>query len=97
MPAPSACLNAAGAELVCGLDDILTAPVNGSGCNEKYGLLGSNKATEDHRQALPPGVPGCRSQDSEAALQMQTGAHVEAMVYGDGAFKDPIGGHLGAG
>ena len=84
-------LNAAGAELVCGLDDILTAPVNGSGCNEKYGLLGSNKATETTVKLFP-------RECQDVVLKIQkgvadaTGAHVEAMVYGDGAFKDPIGG-----
>lgn len=84
-------LRAAGAELVCGLDDILTAPVNGSGCNEKYGLLGSNKATETTVKLFP-------RECQDVVLKIQkgiteaTGAHVEAMVYGDGAFKDPVGG-----
>ena len=80
----------AGAERVCGLDDILNAPVNGSGCNEKYGLLGSNKSTEDKVKLFPR-----ECQDLVEAIQdkllAKTGKHYEVMVYGDGAFKDPIG------
>ena len=83
-------LKAAGAERVCGLDDIMTAPVNGSGCNEKYGLLGSNKATEDTVKLFPRDC-----QDMVVAIQNKileaTGKLVEVMVYGDGAFKDPVG------
>ena len=83
-------LRAAGAKVVCGLDDILTAPVNGSGCNEKYGLLGSNKSTEDKVKLFPR---ECRDLvfDIQARVLKETGKHVEVMVYGDGAFKDPRG------
>ena len=83
-------LLAAGAKVVCGLDDILTAPVNGSGCNEKYGLLGSNKSTEDKIKLFPR---ECRNLvlDVQARMLAATGKHVEVMVYGDGAFKDPKG------
>ena len=80
----------AGAERVCGLDDILTAPVNGSGCNEKYGLLGSNKSTEGMVKLFPR---DCNAlvKDIQAKLLEKTGKLVEVMVYGDGAFKDPVG------
>ena len=83
-------LREAGAKIVCGLDDILNAPVNGSGCNEKYGLLGSNKATEDTVKLFPR---ECRDLvlDIQARMLEKTGKHVEVMVYGDGAFKDPKG------
>ena len=83
-------LRAAGAEIVYGMDEILNAPVNGSGCNENYGLLGSNKATEDQVKLFPrecqPIVDAI-----QARLLEETGKHVEVMVYGDGAFKDPVG------
>ena len=83
-------LRAAGAERVCGLDDIMNAPVNGSGCNERYGLLGSNKSTEDKVKLFPR-----ECQDLVEAIQARlleiTGKHIEVMVYGDGAFKDPVG------
>ncbi len=83
-------LLAAGAKKVCSLDDILNAPVNGSGCNEKYGLLGSNKATEDKIKLFPK---ECKDLvlDIQARVLSATGKHVEVMVYGDGAFKDPQG------
>ena len=83
-------LKAAGAERVFGLDEILTAPVNGSGYNEKYGLLGSNKATEDQVKLFPR---DCQDlvEDIQARILKATGKHVEVMVYGDGAFKDPVG------
>ena len=83
-------LKAAGAERVCGMDDILTAPVDGSGCNEKYGLLGSNKSTEDSIKLFPR---ECMDLVLDIQKQMldRTGKHVEVMVYGDGAFKDPVG------
>lgn len=83
-------LRAAGAKIVCGLDDIMTSPVNGSGCNEKYGLLGSNKSTEDKIKLFPR---ECKDLvlDIQAAILEMTGKHVEVMVYGDGAFKDPQG------
>ena len=83
-------LKAAGAQKVFGLDDILSAPVNGSGYNENYGLLGSNKATEDQVKLFPrncqPVVDAI-----QAKILEKTGKHVEVMVYGDGAFKDPVG------
>ena len=83
-------LKAAGAKVVCGLDDIMNASVNGSGYNAKYGLLGSNKATEDKIKLFPN-----ECQDLVLDIQKQvldkTGKHVEVMVYGDGAFKDPQG------
>ena len=79
-----------GAEIVLGMDDILSAPLNGSGYNEKYGLLGSNKATEETVKLFPRA-----GQDLVETIQQQmlekTGKHVEVMVYGDGAFKDPQG------
>ncbi len=83
-------LKAAGAKVVCSLDDILNAPVNGSGYNAKYGLLGSNKSTEDTVKLFP-------NECKDLVLEIQknileaTGKHVEVMVYGDGAFKDPQG------
>ena len=83
-------LKAAGAKVVCGLDDIMNAPINGSGCNEKYGLLGSNKSTEDSVKLFPR---ECQDLvlDIQARVLERTGKHVEVMVYGDGAFKDPKG------
>ena len=83
-------LKAAGAKAVCGLDDILTSPVNGSGCNEMYGLLGSNKSTEDKIKLFPR---ACQDLvlDIQKRILDKTGKHVEVMVYGDGAFKDPKG------
>ena len=80
----------AGAKVVCGLDDILTAPVNGSGYNTKYGLLGSNKSTENKIKLFPN---ECKDLvlDIQSAILEKTGKHVEVMVYGDGAFKDPQG------
>ena len=83
-------LKAAGAEIVCGLDDILTAPVNGSGCNEQYGLLGSNKATETTVKLFPRECDKFVS-EVNALLKEKTGKNIEVMVYGDGAFKDPVG------
>jgi len=80
----------AGAERVCGLDDILTAPVDGSGCNEKYGLLGSNKSTEGMVKLFPRDCTAL-VKDIQAKLLEKTGKLVEVMVYGDGAFKDPVG------
>ena len=83
-------LLANGAKVVCSLDDLMNAPVNGSGCNEKYGLLGSNKSTEDKIKLFPR-----ECKDLVLAIQKNvldaTGKHVEVMVYGDGAFKDPQG------
>ncbi len=83
-------LKAAGAKVVCGLDDILNASVDGSGCNEKYGLLGSNKSTEDTVKLFPRECKDLVLAIQEKLLQA-TGKHVEVMVYGDGAFKDPKG------
>ena len=83
-------LLAAGAKVVCSLDDILNAPVNGSGCNERYGLLGSNKSTEDKIKLFPRECQGM-VEEIQASVLEKTGKHVEVMVYGDGAFKDPQG------
>ena len=83
-------LKAAGAEKVFGLDELLTAPVNGSGYNEQYGLLGSNKATEEKVKLFPRDAQGLVEGIQQDILDA-TGKHVEVMVYGDGAFKDPVG------
>lgn len=83
-------LNAAGAKLVFGLDDILTAPVNGSGYNEIYGLLGSNKATEESIKLFPRDCMPVVEKIQNGIFE-KTGKSVEVMIYGDGAFKDPIG------
>lgn len=83
-------LKAAGAEVVCGMDDILNAPVDGSGCNEAYGLLGSNKSTEDMVKLFPRECTDL-VYDVQKSILERTGKHVEVMVYGDGAFKDPVG------
>ena len=83
-------LKNAGGEIILGLDDIMNAPVDGSGCNESYGLLGSNKATEDSVKLFPR---NCQPvvEAIQAKLFEATGKKVEVMVYGDGAFKDPVG------
>ena len=83
-------LMAAGAKAVCGLDDIMTSSINGSGCNEKYGLLGSNKSTENQIKLFPR---ECKQLviDIQDRILKATGKLVEVMVYGDGAFKDPQG------
>lgn len=79
-----------GGSIILGLDEIMNSPLNGSGCNEEYGLLGSNKATEDKVKLFP-------RNSEEFVLELQaemfkrTGKNVEVMVYGDGAFKDPVG------
>ena len=83
-------LKEAGAKIVLGLDDIMNAPVNGSGCNEKYGLLGSNKSTEDRIKLFPHNAQGL-VEDIQKRIFDATGKKVEVMVYGDGAFKDPQG------
>ncbi len=83
-------LRDAGAERVFGLDDIMTTPVNGSGFNAKYGLLGSNKSTEDKVKLFPRECQGL-VEDIQDRLLKATGKHIEVMVYGDGAFKDPVG------
>ena len=79
-----------GAEVVLGMDDILNASVNGSGFNSKFGLLGSNKATEDSIKLFPD---DCQYvvDDIQKQIEEKTGKHIEAMIYGDGAFKDPVG------
>jgi len=83
-------LKNAGGEIVLGLDDILNAPVDGSGYNENYGLLGSNKATEDQIKLFPRDCQPVVDAISEK-LYAATGKKIEVMVYGDGAFKDPVG------
>ena len=80
----------AGAEKVLALDDLLTASVNGSGYNEKYGLLGSNKSSEDKVKLFPRN--GAEFVDAlAAAMRKATGKNIECMIYGDGAFRDPVG------
>ena len=83
-------LKQAGAKIVCGLDDILTSSINGSGYNSKYGLLGSNKSTEDKIKLFPNECQDLVLDIQDKILEA-TGKHVEVMVYGDGAFKDPQG------
>ena len=83
-------LLAAGAEKVCGLDDILTTSVDGNGYNENYGLLGSNKSTEDKVKLFPRDCNDLVMAIQKSFLE-KTGKHIEVMVYGDGAFKDPAG------
>ena len=83
-------LKEAGAETVFGLDEVLSAPVNGSGYNENYGVLGSNKSTEDRVKLFPR---DCQPLVETIARRLYdaTGKRVEVMIYGDGAFKDPVG------
>ena len=83
-------LKAAGAQKVFGLDEIMNASIDGSGCNEKYGLLGSNKSTEDKVKLFPRECQGL-VEDIQDRLLKATGKCLEVMVYGDGAFKDPVG------
>ena len=83
-------LKAAGCKIVLGLDDLMTAPVEGSGYNEAYGLLGSNKATEETVKLFPRNCTEVAERISEL-LSEASGKRIEAMVYGDGAFKDPVG------
>ena len=83
-------LKAAGAKVVCGLDDIMTESINGSGFNAKYGLLGSNKATENKIKLFPQECKDLVVEIQNVLLQ-KTGKLIEVMVYGDGAFKDPQG------
>ena len=83
-------LYAAGAETVCGLDDILTESIDGNGCNEKYGLLGSNKSTENTVKLFPRECQDLVMNIQQLFLE-KTGKCIEVMVYGDGAFKDPVG------
>jgi len=83
-------LMAAGAKCVCGLDDIMNAPIGNSGYNTKYGLLGSNKSTEDTVKLFPNECFELVA-EIQAQLKARTGKHIEVMVYGDGAFRDPVG------
>ena len=83
-------LMAGGAKVVCSLDEIMNASVNGSGYNELYGLLGSNKSTEDKIKLFPRDSIDLVL-DIQRKIKEETGRHVEVMVYGDGAFKDPQG------
>ena len=83
-------LKAKGANLVYGLDDVLTEPVNGSGYNKDYGLLGSNKATEDKIKLFPRDGQVI-VEEIQRQLKEKTGKTIEVLVYGDGAFKDPVG------
>jgi hypothetical protein len=83
-------LKAAGAKRVCGLDDILTQSVDGSGFNSQYGLLGSNKSTEDTVKLFPQECSDLVN-DIQAEFKNRCGKNIEVMVYGDGAFKDPVG------
>ncbi|MBQ1474307.1 MAG: coenzyme F420-0:L-glutamate ligase [Ruminococcus sp.] len=83
-------LKDAGAKIVLGLDDIMNAPVDGSGYNENYGLLGSNKSTEDTVKLFPQNAQPL-VEDIQKKVKDATGKNVEVMVYGDGAFKDPQG------
>ena len=83
-------LKAAGGEIVLGLDDLLTASVDGSGYNEKYGILGSNKSTEDTIKLFPNNCAQFVNA-VQKKLHVATGKTIEVMVYGDGAFKDPVG------
>ncbi len=83
-------LKDAGAEIVLGMDDILTSPVDGSGCNERFGLLGSNKSTEESVKLFPRECTDLVENVQKQILE-RTGKHVEVMVYGDGAFRDPVG------
>ena len=83
-------LKAAGAKVVLGLDDILTSSVDGSGCNPQFGLLGSNKATDETVKLFPVNCMEVAAAIGEK-LSAATGKRIEAMIYGDGAFKDPAG------
>ena len=83
-------IRSAGGRIVLTLTDILNAPVNGSGCNTRFGLLGSNKATEQTVKLFPENAQAV-AEGISRELSRRTGKHIEAMVYGDGAFKDPIG------
>ena len=83
-------LREAGADIVFGLDEVLSKPVGGSGYNESYGLLGSNKATEDTVKLFPRDCEKIVNNIAEM-LENRTGKQIDVMVYGDGAFKDPVG------
>ncbi len=83
-------LRTEGAKIVCGLDDILTSPVDGSGYNEQFGLLGSNKSTDDSVKLFPRNSEAV-VYEIQKLLKASTGKNISVMVYGDGAFKDPQG------
>ena len=83
-------LKKAGAEVVCTLDDIMTASIDGSGYNDRFGLLGSNKATEESVKLFPIHCDEMVSKIHQM-MALKTGKNVEVMIYGDGAFKDPVG------
>ena len=83
-------LQKAGAEVVCTLDDIMTASIDGSGYNDRFGLLGSNKATEESVKLFPIHCDEMVSKIHQM-MALKTGKNVEVMIYGDGAFKDPVG------
>jgi len=83
-------LKKAGAEVVCTLDDIMTASIDGSGYNDRFGLLGSNKATEENVKLFPIHCDEMVSKIHQM-MALKTGKNVEVMIYGDGAFKDPVG------
>ncbi|MBO4285793.1 MAG: coenzyme F420-0:L-glutamate ligase [Bacilli bacterium] len=91
LPRTKRVLKDAGAKVVLGLDEIMTSSVDGSGFNEKYGLLGSNKATEDKVKLFPRDAQGIVDA-IQSELEKATGKHLEVMIYGDGGFKDPMGG-----
>ncbi len=91
LPHTKKLLKEAGADCVLGLDDILNAPVNGSGYNASYGLLGSNKATEESVKLFPRDAQPLVEKIQQVILE-KTGKKIEVMVYGDGGFKDPVGG-----
>lgn len=84
-------LKKAGGNIILGLDDILSSPVNNSGCNPKYGLLGSNKATEERVKLFPREPEKVVNSIKEKLFEL-TGKQIEVMCYGDGGFKDPVGG-----
>ena len=84
-------LKEGGVKVLLGVDEIMNAPVDGSGYNEKYGLLGSNKATEDTVKLFPRDAQGL-VEGIQKELEEKTGKHMEVMIYGDGGFKDPVGG-----
>ena len=84
-------LREAGVKVVLGLDEILNASVNGSGFNEHYGLLGSNKATEEKIKLFPRDAQNI-VEGIQKTIYEKTGKHVEVMIYGDGGFKDPVCG-----
>ena len=91
LPHTKKLLGAAGAKCLLGLTDIMNAPVQGSGYNEAYGLLGSNKATEESVKLFPRDAQPIVDEIQKVILE-KTGKHIEVMVYGDGGFKDPMGG-----